>query len=71
MSKAKTIDRLELTRKKFAKQLGLDDTSHETHQEVPKEEHFGVSTCPMCEQMTLIHEGGCSRCPSCGWSACG
>ena len=70
MSKAKTIDRLELTRKKFAKQLGLDDAQHEA----PKnehEEHFGVSTCPMCEQLTLIHEGGCSRCPSCGWSACG
>ena len=70
MSKAQTIDRLELTRRKFAKQLGLD----EAQQEAPKEEHeehYGVSTCPNCGQMTLIHEGGCSRCPSCGWSACG
>ena len=71
MSKAQTIDRLELTRKKFAKQLGLDDAQHEAHQEAPKDEHYGLSTCPMCEQMTLVHEGGCSHCPSCGWSACG
>ena len=74
MSKAKTIDRLELTRKKFAKQLGLDDSASEAKHEAPKEEHeehYGVSSCPMCGQMTLIHEGGCSRCPSCGWSACG
>ena len=67
MSKAQTIDRLEFTRRRFAKQLGLDDTASEAKHE----EHYGVSRCPMCGQMTLIHEGGCSRCPSCGWSACG
>ena len=67
MSKAQTIDRLEYTRRRFAKQLGLDDAQHEA----PKDEHYGVSTCPMCEQLTLVHEGGCEHCTNCGWSACG
>ena len=67
MEKAKTIDRLELTRKKFAKQLGLEDTQ----KEAPKDEHYGLSTCPYCEQLTLVHEGGCEHCTNCGWSACG
>ena len=74
MSKAQTIDRLEYTRRRFAKQLGLEETAsetQETHQEALKEEHFGLSACPNCEQMTLIHEGGCDRCPNCGWSSCG
>ena len=71
MEKAKTIDRLELTRKKFAKQLGLEETSHESQHEAPKNEHYGVSTCPYCEQLTLVHEGGCEHCTNCGWSACG
>ena len=67
MGKAQTIDRLELTRRKFAKQLGLEDEAQEEkQQEAPKEEHYGVSTCPNCEQLTLIHEGGCDRCPNCG-----
>ena len=30
MSKAQTIDRLEYTRRRFAKQLGLDEPQHET-----------------------------------------
>ena len=70
MSKAQTIDRLELTKKKFS---GIqNEGANEVHdQEAAKEEHYGLSTCPNCEQLTLIHEGGCSRCPSCGWSACG
>ena len=72
MSKAQTINRLELTRKKFS---GIqNEAANEVQHEAPKdehEEHYGLSTCPNCEQLTLIHEGGCSRCPSCGWSACG
>ncbi len=58
MSKAKPIDRLELTRQKFVGKL--------------KPEHRkGYSTCPNCGQETLIHEDGCMHCRSCGWSACG
>lgn len=63
MGKAKTIDRLELTRKKF----GLKP--HEHHEE--HSNTFGLSTCPNCEQFTLRHEGACDYCPSCGWSSCG
>ena len=58
MTKAKTIDRLELTRQKFGGR--------------PSNEHReGYSTCPNCGQETLIHEDGCMHCRSCGWSACG
>ena len=32
---------------------------------------FGLSKCPNCGGMTLIHEDGCMYCKSCGWSACG
>lgn len=58
MTKAKPIDRLELTRQKFGGR--------------PRNEHReGYSTCPNCGQETLIHEDGCMHCRSCGWSACG
>lgn len=33
--------------------------------------NFGLSKCPSCGGMTLIHEDGCMHCKSCGWSACG
>jgi exosome complex RNA-binding protein Csl4 len=29
-----------------------------------------LATCPECRGK-LVHEGGCSSCPACGWSACG
>ena len=61
--KAKTIDRLALTRQNFgAKMYGDKHTTQ--HRE-------GYSTCPHCGQETLIHEDGCMHCRSCGWSACG
>lgn len=66
MGKAKIIDRLELTRRKFDNNAPKAEAAVEE-----QEEHFGISKCQNCGQMTLIHEGGCSRCPSCGWSACG
>lgn len=58
MSKAKTIDRLELTRRKFA--------HHES-----KQEDDGLKECPMCGSQSLRLDGGCKSCLSCGWSACG
>ena len=61
MSKAKTIDRLELTRNKFKGNVHQTET----------EGHYGLSECPMCKRLTLKHEGGCVQCTSCGWSACG
>ena len=33
--------------------------------------NFGISKCPQCGGMSLIHEDGCMHCKSCGWSACG
>ena len=60
MSKAKTLDRLELTKQKFARK---DEGIGPIHQ--------GYSICPNCGQNTLIHEDGCRHCRSCGWSACG
>ena len=74
--KAKTIDRLELTRQKFSR--SQNETPQEAKQgnnpealDDAQTEHFGLSTCPNCEQLTLIHEGGCEHCTNCGWSACG
>ena len=63
--KAKTIDRLALTRQKFgAKMYGDTQQTQPDHRE-------GYSKCPSCGQETLIHEDGCMHCRSCGWSACG
>ena len=28
------------------------------------------SKCPECGELTLLHEGGCVTCSSCGWSKC-
>ena len=65
MPKAKTIDRLALTRQKFGGSLTASKSKRlEEHRE-------GYSTCPSCGQETLIHEDGCMHCRSCGWSACG
>lgn len=63
MPKAKTLDRLELTRKKF----GLASPSEQTRPEHKQ----GYSVCPNCGRETLIHDGGCEHCESCGYSKCG
>lgn len=65
MSKAHTIDRVEYTRRRFAKQLGLDETPQQQQQE----EH-GLQVCPNCGSKALRLDGGCMSCLSCGWSAC-
>ena len=64
--KAKTIDRLALTREKFGAKMYGDKP-----QSVGEQHRQGYSTCPSCGQETLIHEDGCMHCRSCGWSACG
>ena len=65
MAKAKTIDRVELTRQKFgAKMYGGRQTSHAEHRE-------GYSVCPSCGQETLRHDGSCTMCENCGYSKCG
>ena len=72
MSKAQTIDRLEYTRRRFAKQLGLDEPQQEVQpqkHEAHKVEH-GLGICPHCGSRALRRDGGCESCLSCGWSAC-
>ena len=58
MTKAKTLDRLELTRRKFSRT-----------QQQQQEEH-GLQICPNCGSKALRLDGGCMSCLSCGWSAC-
>ena len=72
MAFAKSIDRLEYTRRRFAKQLGLDEPQqkvqtqkHEVHEVV-----HGLDTCPHCGSKALRRDNGCASCLSCGWSAC-
>ena len=63
--KAKTIDRLALTRQKFgAKMYGDKPDTQTEHRE-------GYSKCPNCGQETLRHDGSCTLCENCGYSKCG
>ena len=72
MTKAKIIDRLELTKRKFNRlSSNFDDTPYEGVNELPPEPDIHGDVCPNCGQKTLIHESGCVKCPSCSWSACG
>ena len=61
--KCKSIDRLDLTRKRFPHMYGDE-------KEIQQDQREGNSICPSCGQETLIHEDGCKHCRSCGWSAC-
>ena len=70
MSKAQTIDRLEYTRKRFVKQLGLEDAKHEEMHRKSQEVEHGLKVCPNCGSKALRHDSGCKSCLSCGWSAC-
>ena len=70
MSKAQTIDRLEYTRRRFAKQLGLDEPQQEEMQRNSQQVEHGLEVCPNCGSKSLRLDGGCMSCLSCGWSAC-
>ena len=61
--KAKTIDRLKLTKQKFSHSLNLED--------LPPEPNIHGDICPNCGANKLIHESGCVKCLNCSWSACG
>ena len=68
--KAKPIDRLELTRRKFSNVNNNDqDLPNQENQE--NQELQGLQECPMCKNKSLKLDGGCMSCLSCGWSACG
>ena len=70
MAFAKTIDHLEYTRRRFAKQLGLDETPRESQKYESHEVEPGLEICPHCGSKALRRDGGCESCLSCGWSAC-
>ena len=62
MTKAKPIDRLELTRRKFANKYHAENIASADE---------GLKICPVCGLKSLRLDGGCMSCLSCGWSACG
>ena len=67
--KAKTIDRLQLTKQKFARNLSLDNI--QLSEDLPPEPNIHGDICPNCGAKKLIHESGCVKCLDCSWSACG
>ena len=76
MARAKTIDRLELTKRSSAFLRNRNKNKEQqspTVSDIPPDIdiHALGDVCPMCGQHTLIHESGCVKCPSCQWSACG
>ncbi len=69
MAFANSIDRLEFTRRRFAKQLGLDEPQQQAKPQNHESEH-GLEVCPHCGSKALRLDSGCMSCLSCGWSAC-
>lgn len=76
MAKAKTIDRLELTRRNssYIRNRGNHGNPAEEipAQEAPtNSEHTQHGDkCPKCGEYTLHHVEGCDTCMSCGYSHC-
>ena len=71
MSKAKPIDRLELTRKKFGAKMKQQEHDYGLDDIPPDIDIHGLKECPVCGSKSLRLDGGCMSCLSCGWSACG
>ncbi len=72
MTKAKTIDRLKLTAKKFGWLDGMDDVAPASGvEDLPPEPKVKGDVCPMCGHHNLVHESGCVKCLYCSWSKCG
>ena len=70
MRRAKTIDRLELTRRS-SKHLQQRDNPVPEQQDIPLEAQTHGDICPKCGQHTLHHVEACETCVACGYSACG
>ena len=62
MPKAKTIDRIELTRKKMQVREAKKDLEKKT-------DINEAYKCPNCGG-EMIPSEGCQRCKKCGWSKC-
>ncbi len=71
MTKAKTLDRLELTRRSMAAREALRH-GHGIIAEVEddEEEYADENLCPYCG-IELVRYESCCRCRKCGWSKCG
>ena len=70
--KAKSLDRVELTRRKMAFKEAMKHAA-DTPAYPGAEEHQEPTyydACPYCGGK-LTHESGCVKCIACGWSKCG
>ena len=75
MTKAKTLDRLELTRRKMAFREAMKHAdevpaypgAEETNEQIKT--HDDGKHCPVCGGELVRYEG-CYRCKKCGWSKC-
>lgn len=72
MIKAKRLDPLEMTLKKFPhlRKGHHPEKEAKTEPEQQESEH-GLQVCPNCGAKALRLDGGCMSCLSCQWSACG
>ncbi len=70
MAKAKTIDRLALTRQNssYIRNRGNIPENSSAPEEKQPEQHGEI--CPECGQYTFFPEAGCWNCKSCGYSYC-
>jgi len=48
----------------------LEDNKDKNLDEMSEKEKIKANICPQCDG-ELWHEGGCIRCPNCGFSLCG
>ena len=72
MTKAKPIDRLELTRRKMAfkeAMKNMNDVPAAPGAEETQEHKLHGDLCPFCGGELTRFEG-CYRCKKCGWSKC-
>ena len=51
------------------------DTDKDKKKSPNKEEDMSLDTaklmmCPSCDNRSVVNEGGCLTCQSCGWSKC-
>ena len=54
-----------------AKMMALEEAKPAIYNVIPEGElHKALEECPSCHEKTLIHQGGCIQCNSCGYSKC-
>ena len=48
----------------------IDELQEEIKQLADTQFKEDPDTCPICSGTNMIHSGGCSECPDCGYSPC-